>query len=399
MAQAAHDRALPEESYGLPLQRARWCFVGAELWKPALIASIARASAAYSDRAGGSVWRYEVFTVPADPPVEQSWERWAAQELDPAVQAEVARQNTHYDINLGLGRRLIAGELSAYGRQANMVGEWTPIPAAAWRRLRVTYDPGFRNWIDGQVAGAGMEFWGVRIRDNLGLGLADAAIAYGRPADAELVQRAIALGRVPPATTDPQMEPEKRGNLDALMAGQSFDLGPQGKPTEADFTASRERLGAQLFAAIVKGELVATGVPEDGQVREIPLGVWSQGWTDYWKSAVTGPNGNYSNIVVRPRPLDFASTDQAPDPGPVPLQASTSTPGDWKATDVEQWFVTWVDRHESEARHPSEETDWAAADAEFPGVPRKTIRSLRDQYVPKARRKQGPKPQSAKLPK
>jgi hypothetical protein len=80
--------------YGLPLLRARSAFVSNEAWRPALIASVKRASLSWPDGALGSRWRYEVFIVPELGPPEEPWAAWPRQESDPLACAEVERQNT-----------------------------------------------------------------------------------------------------------------------------------------------------------------------------------------------------------------------------------------------------------------------------------------------------------------
>jgi hypothetical protein len=254
----------PDLCFGLPLMQARYGLVAPDLWRPALVASKARANPAWTDRTPPHSWRLEVFVPPLTAPPPQLWESWAAQQETPIFKAEAERQNTFYAVSLDLGDRLLSGELQGFGRKGEITGPWAPIPAEAWRVLRVAHSDDFLNWQMGHLVGGGAELWGVRIADMVGIPRHLAAVAYGPSAAAHIVQRSEAFGivAVPSVARAPRDTNRANGNtLDARMAEwsqrQPMGLDPGAGVKREDYQRAQVELDRCLQQLIDSGALIA----------------------------------------------------------------------------------------------------------------------------------------------
>ncbi len=331
VAQTTQAQAETETRYGLPLIRARSAFVPPELWKPALVASQRRADPGFSDAVPGNPWRYEVFTVPAEVP-RDTWGSWVQQEGNPELRAEAERQNTCYAMSLELGRRLLAGELQGWGRLGSPIGSWTEIPAEAWHVLRVPYEPAFAGLQRGHLSGPGMEFWGVRIRDLVGLSLKAAALAYGPDDAAAVAQRAAAFAirrqSVAPATRA-RKRSEGVGSTPTLAERMRDvaqpSLSPPEQPSLAEAADAIRQLERHLVDALRRGALVATGQDARGALRTIKAGEWAQAAMHTDESAVTLGDVSLHQVRVRQAERDASEAVAAP---PEPKSRSQSTAED-----------------------------------------------------------------------
>lgn len=283
----------PDLCHGLPLFRARRVFVGVDLWNAELIASERRASPQFGDAIPGDPWRYERLSLPPGPSKQDETFSWKNQEHDHERQAEAQRQNTFYAVSLALGSALLAGELQSSGRLGSMVGPWTEIPAAAWRVLRVPCADSYQNWRLGHATGAGMEFWNIRIRHQVGLLLSDAATAYGPAGSANIVHRGMALGV---EETDSLVSTPTA--LDRRMAAAGPTGLVQQRPTAEEFAKARQALSESLFSLLRSGGLVADSWVS-GAARPLRPEQWLTGQANLTASSLRVGEETLEAIRVR----------------------------------------------------------------------------------------------------
>lgn len=384
MVRSKELRADPDARYGISLRWARLTLVEPALWKAELIGFQGRG---IRNTVPGSPWRYEVFVVPSGPFPREPWFEWSSLEADPVYRIEAERQDAFYRINLELGRRLLACELQGYGRRGSMTGPWIPIPAEAWRRLQVPFEPDFRNWSDGRLVGPGMEFWSTRILDRVGLPLKAAALAYGPTQVASVIQRAEAFGIAKPLPTP------RPGSLAARARGRAGNVlyDPQPKPTEVG--DAWPQLKHALLEALRTGSLVATGEDFAGTINQISPAQLGDRGVDLDHSRLGLPGAWFERVRVRPRDVDPAAASNEDTPAAEISPAIATRAGrvhpkylrdrqGYSSAKGEAWYVARVARWKAGMPIPSQRQDKKDAETELPGASRDVIRKLRRKHAP-----------------
>lgn len=348
--------------FALPLHRARWAFVGPDLWRPML-----HASNTFPEVMGPppSTWRYEVFTAPRTiQRSDEGWASWANQNANPWVRSEVERQHCFYKVSLELGARLSRGSLKGFARVGSITGPWTEIPAPAWSELRAPYSGDYEAWRLGHLIGGGADLWDVQVLDSKGLPFAAAALAYGPSEAAQIVRRAAAFGLTTPATPKERRESQLDQRMASLMSSVVM---PENAVSEEERAAAQIALEASLLERLKAGELIGERVDGAGVARPISTAEWAKLGRVIVNSKSDPPG--LSDVVVRP------SLDSTPPAKNAPARKrgrSQSRPRPLIETAYHQWAAQIAS---PPTKRDAE--DWARAQ----GYPIGTIRELQREFV------------------
>ena len=346
----------PDEIYGLPLLRARWCLLPTDITQPTLIASLRRSRIQQPTFVPGDPWRYEVFVIPPNV-TRETWASWESQEADALIKAEVERQSTWLQGSLALRACMEEGTFEGFGRRNDIAGDWISIPKQAWKNLRVAFDPTFKHWRDGHVTGAGLDLWDVRILDRKGLPLDAASLAYGPAVAAASVQEMRAT-----VIEDEPSQADDRGSASLSVV-----------------------VRLALLEMLKTGKLLGFGHRGKNDIAAISRREWSAGAACFEKSELKTDRCNYSGVIVRPpHPIAEAADERSHEPT-------------WRNDDAEDWFRDRVERAPAGRWLYSEDDDLAAASAKFPGIVRDAVRGFRKKHLA-GRIKSGQRAKVAKPP-